>query len=204
MFDVDAATLRVDDPDLLALRVHLAKLDRAQQNLLAQLETNEPSGDERIDAEWRTSLQKRFATISTERRDVAARITELGSMVKPLAAARVDKAALLEILPITGDDLTPLPEDVKRQLYDAFHLQIRYNRTHHRITIRVTISASTIHTLADTIAAATTVKSAPADCPTPGAGVHAVRAPGGTRTRTRALLRRLPLPLGYEGRGRRA
>jgi hypothetical protein len=58
------------------------------------------------DTEWRTSLQKRFATISTERRDVAARITELGSRVKPHPAAPIVEAALLTILPITGDDLT--------------------------------------------------------------------------------------------------
>lgn len=35
-----------------------------------------------------------------------------------------------------------------------------------------------------------------------GSGVHLTSTPDGTRTRTRALLRRLPLPLGYGGQAR--
>ena len=63
-------------------------------------------------------------------------------------------AALLNVLPITSKDLTQLPHAVQRQLHDAFHLQLRYNRPQHRVTIRVTVSAATVHTLADSVTAA--------------------------------------------------
>lgn len=182
--DPAPGTPAVDDHELRALRVQLAKLDRAQQNLIAQLESYEPTGDDEIDTDWRTNLQKRFATISAERRQAAARITDLRSTASRTPTPTADRAALLAVLPATDQDLTALPEDVQRQLYNAFHLQIRYSRPQHRVTIQVTVSATTVHTLANTVTAAISPDGIASDPATTHQGVHAVRAPGGTRTRT--------------------
>lgn len=65
------------------MRTHLTKLDRAQQNLIVQLEVYQPTGDDEIDTDWRTSLQRRFAVISTERRQAAARIADSELNLQP-------------------------------------------------------------------------------------------------------------------------
>jgi hypothetical protein len=45
--------------------------------------------------------------------------------------------------------MTELPESLERQLYDAFHLNVRYNRARHEATIQVTIREDTIMTLTE-------------------------------------------------------
>jgi hypothetical protein len=51
-----AAQPAADDSERRALRAQLAKLERAQHNLLAQLEAFEATGDHEADAEWRSHL----------------------------------------------------------------------------------------------------------------------------------------------------
>ncbi len=46
---------------------------------MRQLEGYEPTGDDDIDTEWRTALQRRFAQIAAERRSANGRLTELDS-----------------------------------------------------------------------------------------------------------------------------
>jgi hypothetical protein len=172
-----------DDGERRALRVQLAKLERAQHNFLAQLEAFEPTGDDEADAEWRSHLQKRFTTTIMERRRTTAQIAALGAQASPTSASNHEHAALMDLLPVTSQDLTQLPEDVQRQLYDAFHLQIRYHHGQRRVTIRITINAATVHALADSVA---TAVGAATPRPHPaGACADLARTPGGTRTRTR-------------------
>ncbi|MFI0451188.1 hypothetical protein ACH34W_37645 [Actinomadura sp. 6N118] len=45
--------------------------------------------------------------------------------------------------------LGELSEELQRQLYDAFQLQVRYNKPRHEAVIRVTIREDTVHTLND-------------------------------------------------------
>jgi site-specific DNA recombinase len=78
----------------------------------------------------------------------------------------------LNLLPVTSRDLTTLPEDIQRQLYDAFHLQIRYHHTQRRVTIQVTLSAANAPDLAQRITAATDGA--------PTIRVHVVSTPGGS------------------------
>jgi acetylornithine deacetylase/succinyl-diaminopimelate desuccinylase-like protein len=128
-----------------------------------------------------------------ERRRAAARIAELDARPPADPTSDDETAALLNILPITSQDLTQLPEEIQRQLYDAFHLQIRYHYAERRITIRITVSAATVHTLADSVAAATgATRAGPQG---PGACADLVSTPGGTPTRTRpASGDRRPIP----------
>jgi hypothetical protein len=128
----------------------LEQLARAQANLFAQLESYQPTGDETIDTEWRSTLQRRFATVTAERNSLRQQLADdAAPPPHPPPTADADaEAELLARLPCTGRDLTPLPEADQRRLYDAFHLQARYNRATDRLTLQVTINATTVDSLA--------------------------------------------------------
>lgn len=133
------------------LRKQLDQLGRAQTNLMTQLEQYEPTGDDDIDSQWRTSLQRRFAEIATERRTASQR---LGALDKQEHSQGSGNPALLDLLPQGAIDLTLLSEEEQRELYDAFHLQVRYDRTKHQVTLRVTIYAEALGGLSERIQAA--------------------------------------------------
>jgi site-specific DNA recombinase len=130
-----------------ALRKQLDQLGRAQINLMKQLEVYEPSGDD-IDTEWRAALQRRFAQIATERRSLDSRLARLTTED---ADRGCGDAALLDLLPQGAIDPTLLSEEEQRDLYDAFHLQLRYDRPTHQVTLRVTIYADAVGVLIDKI-----------------------------------------------------
>jgi hypothetical protein len=102
------------------LRKQLDQLARAQVNLMRQLEEFEPTGDDDIDTEWRTPLQRRFAKISTDRRSTSQWLAELS---KQEPNQDVGNPELLGRLPQTAIDVTLLTEEEQRELYDAFHLR---------------------------------------------------------------------------------
>jgi hypothetical protein len=45
---------------------------------------------------------------------------------------------------VVSNEIFALPEQLQRQLYDAFQLQVRYNRPRHEATIRVTLRAEAL------------------------------------------------------------
>ena len=95
--------------------------------------------------------------------------------------------SLLEEIPQSRIDLAHFPEDTQRQLYDAFHLELRYNQVTSELTLRVTITADTVAALAAAVSAAAGNAGAGAGAgPTVSAEkcVEALRARGGIRTRT--------------------
>src|SRR4051812_47810318 len=53
-------------------------------------------------------------------------------------------AGLLDLLPQGAVDPTLLSEDEQRDLYVAFHLQVRYDRPEQQVTLRVTIYAEAV------------------------------------------------------------
>jgi hypothetical protein len=94
--------------------------------------------------------------------------------------------SLLEAIPQDDIDLARLPEDQQRRLYDAFHLEIRYNDLTRELDLRVTITGDTVAELGITVAA---IVGRPA--PSAGDGqrtapgdrvADALRARGGSRT----------------------
>jgi site-specific DNA recombinase len=181
------------------LRVRLNQLTRAQSNLIKQLESYEPTGDEAIDTEWRSALQRRFVQITTEHRATSQQLAAMDTQDRPGG-----NPALLDLLPLTAIDPTVLPETDQRELYDAFHLQARYDRVTHQITLQVTIYAEAVPTLTRTVH--TLTNSEPhkinnQECA--GAAAPALslfeRAPGGSRTHTGGGLSSVPLPIGLRG-----
>jgi hypothetical protein len=109
-------------------------------------------------------------------------------------AAASPNLHLLDALPQAAIDLTRLPEDHQRELYDAFHLQIRYNALTYEVILRVTVDADTAQLLATAVNRVVGLprpRTAP-EAQEPGAEAHASapgkrvcnasRAPGGSRT----------------------
>jgi hypothetical protein len=61
---------------------------------------------------------------------------------------------LLDAIPAAAIEITRLPEDQQRRLYDAFHLEIRYHAPRNDVTLQVTIDAETAPALAHTVGTA--------------------------------------------------
>lgn len=192
------------------LRAEIADLARAQDNLLTQLERYQPTGDPDIDDEWRMSLQRRFAAVVAERRAKTTRLTELDHNDDQAGPGDSD---LIDALPQAEIDITRLPEEQQRLLYDAFHLQVRYHEPSNAVILRITLDAETAPVLAQMIQKIADADGKPIADETQksGAGVQTpapdhvwpVRsAPGGTRTHTVGGLSSVSLPVGVQGPGR--
>ncbi|WP_242903683.1 hypothetical protein [Actinomadura terrae] len=110
----------------------------------------EPADPSRAVGRWtgsavhRQSIQRRFIELTTTRRAKQAEVDGLNVDAPPAG----DDAELLNLLPSLPLRLAELPEDLERQLHEAFQLQIRYNRTRHEVTIRVTVREDTVEMLA--------------------------------------------------------
>ncbi|MGI5223760.1 recombinase family protein [Actinoallomurus sp. CA-142502] len=118
----------------------LAGLQRRKENLIDQLENFEATADADADREYRQSIQRRFAELTTERRTKQSELDQI-NIDAPTAG---DAADLLDQISRLRVDLTELPEGLERKLYDAFHLKVLYNRTRHEATIQVMIREDTI------------------------------------------------------------
>jgi hypothetical protein len=73
---------------------------------------------------------------------------QLASLTTAPSPTERNDPGLLDRLPILDDDLSDLPEDLERDLWATFHLQVRYHHPTRTATIRVTIDDHTVHQLA--------------------------------------------------------
>ncbi len=168
------------------LTAEIAELQQSQENLIKELASLKPSGDPDVDDAWRAGIQTRFAATIAEQRTKKQLLA--GIVREEQMAAPVD-IDLLDLLPEEQVDLARLPEDQQRRIYDAFHLDIRYNAITKEVAIRVTITGDTAPTLAATVEAIidqhpeTRKPGTGAAAPVPGKSVcDALRAPGRIRT----------------------
>ena len=108
-----------------------------------QLEDSEPTGDPEADREYRAAIQRRFADLAQQRREARAKLGRLGTDNRSTG----NDLTLLEEIPNVPIKLAELSEELQRRLYDAFQLQVRYDRPRHQAVLKVIISESTIDTL---------------------------------------------------------
>jgi hypothetical protein len=122
----------------------------------------------------RTRIISRFTELEEERATIGAELDTL---------TREDTAApdpdLLDTLPKLGDILTDAPARLQQQLYDAFDLQMLYNKQDHQVSIYAAITPATPATLAAILA----------DSDTPGTGT----APDGSARSLLPADTRLPI-----------
>ena len=159
-----------------ALTAEIDRLQQRQDNLVRELESFEPSGDDDFDQAWRSGIQARFRAILTEQRQKREQLADLAQQSKTRPAVDL---SLLDEIPQTHIDLARLPEDRQRRVYDAFHLELAFNDLTSELDIRIMITGDTVAELAATVQAAT--ETAPHE---DDLVAGPLRARGGTRTRT--------------------
>jgi site-specific DNA recombinase len=128
------------DTERRTLLAQIAELKRRRDNLLRELQTYQAIGDEDVDSARRNSLREQFAANVTQERFLAARLTEIVQRQQEVAGPDL---TLFDALPQTAIDLTQLPEDDQRELYNAFGLEIRYNALRREVTLRVSLDGET-------------------------------------------------------------
>ena len=184
---------------------------------MRELENYQPLPDAETEAAWRDGLRNQFAATMTAERAKTQQLSQL-SQQRNQHHQQPD-IDLLETVPVGVADLTRLPEDHQRRLFDAFHLEVRYNALAGEIILRASVHADTAPALAAVIDQV--INPSPpgqphrrtgnsrthqersageADAfPASNDGCHAQSAPGGIRTHTVWILSPSALPLAYRG-----
>jgi hypothetical protein len=123
---------------------------RRQDQYLKELGNLVPTGDPDVDNAWRSGIQREFASAVAEQK---AKQAVLDRIVREEQSAAPVDVHLLDLLPMEQVDLLRLDEDHQRRVFDAFHLEMRYNALDRTLKIRVTITGDTAPTLAAAVAA---------------------------------------------------
>jgi hypothetical protein len=121
---------------------------RRQENLINELERLQPSGDPDVDQAWRHGIQHRFAATVAEQRTKKDLLAQLHREQQAITRSDIN---VLDDIPQCDIDLTRLPDDQQRRIYDAFHLEIRYNTVRNEAIIRVTVTSGIAPALAATV-----------------------------------------------------
>lgn len=128
----------------------IAGIQEKQSRLIQSLAIGgDPAADDADpDAEraFRDAIRQEHAALGKQAQALGQRLAGL----QPAPAARVEtpgNAVLLDALPQIGTDLSTLTEETQRRLYEAFGLEVRYNRSREELTLRVTIMQSLLDEL---------------------------------------------------------
>lgn len=117
-----------------ALQRAIEDLDVRRARLINTLEvTDDPTGDLARD------VQERMTNLARQKADKVAQLREL-NMAQPVRHA----PDLLDALPEGVPSLDRLPEELLRELFDVFRLQVRYDKTTHTATCTVTLTGETV------------------------------------------------------------
>ena len=90
----------------------------------------------------RARITARFAELHADREQAQAQLDTLAATT-PQAA----DPTLLDQLPLAGDILPGLPPDLKARLFDAFDLQILWNKPGQQATVFAEITEATLQAL---------------------------------------------------------
>jgi DNA invertase Pin-like site-specific DNA recombinase len=164
-----------------ALRRALADNAKRQDRLVRSLEErDDPTGA------LADRVNNRLAELEAERGQTIAKLDALETATMSGTVQDID---LLDMLPTLTARVASLPEELQRELYDVFHLTIRYNRRTHQATIQVDISGDTVEAQAHTASALLNKNHCKAQeegsetqvTPKVAEVAHLVRAPNGSR-----------------------
>lgn len=146
------------NPIIARLQADLADLAKRRRNVLDQTEEYEPSGDEEVDRDCRGELRQRLTDLAQEHKAKAQQPKALSAA----SPASEDDPTVLDQLPSTvGVDLTLVPEQLLRDLYDSFNLELRYHASERAVTIRVTVREDRVPDIRAAIDQATTAPPPP-------------------------------------------
>ncbi|MFF0532681.1 recombinase family protein [Nocardia amikacinitolerans] len=132
--DFDASVAREREQKIAALRRDIVEAGTKSKRLIRSLELMDNPDKEMI------------ADINTRRAELRAEQSRLHDQLAELEAEDLltPTPALLDALPTGTIDIRDLPEELARSLFEALRLEIRYNKTHHRATYRITLVGQTL------------------------------------------------------------
>jgi hypothetical protein len=130
------------DAQAATLTARLKQLDTAQRAQILGLEQLSLDPADTAASAMRARITDRFAELHAEREQTQAQLDAL--------AAEIPKAAdpsLLDELPLAGDILPGLDPGLKARLFDAFDLQILWNKPGRQATVFAEITEATLRAL---------------------------------------------------------
>ncbi len=113
-----------------AARNAIRELEERRQRLVRKLELSDD-----IDDALMRDIKARSAELGAEQADKRAELAKLEGTQPPQPSPE-----LLDLLPAGPIDFHALPEQIRRDLFEAFHLEMRYDLDANRASCRVTIA----------------------------------------------------------------
>ncbi len=138
----DAAAAADRDAQAVALQAQLKKIDTAQNSCILELEQLPADPADHAAAAMRARIRARFAQLHADREQADAQLAALAA-----DAPRAADTSLLDQLPLAGDILPGLPDDLKARLLDAFDIQVLWNKTAGQATVFAEITEATLRAL---------------------------------------------------------
>jgi DNA invertase Pin-like site-specific DNA recombinase len=138
--DTSAAVAQQDRT--AAIRHSLATNQTSRSRLIRSLETtDDPYGD------LANEVNRRLAELRAEHVAVTEELERIEASPVPVPAPE-----LLDGLPLLSLDLSRLPEARVRAIFEAFRLQMYYDRRNRTVRCRVTLTGDTVAAAADSVA----------------------------------------------------
>ena len=138
----DAAATADRDAAAAALQARLRKTATGQDSCILELEQLPADPADTAAAALRGRIRARFAELHAEREQLQAQLATLAA-----ATPKAADTTLLDELPLAGDILPGLPDDLKARLLDAFDLQVLWNKTAGQATVHAEITEATLRAL---------------------------------------------------------
>ncbi|WP_084655434.1 recombinase family protein [Nocardia altamirensis] len=155
--DVDAKAASEREKQSVTLRQGIAEAETKMKRLVRSLElVDDP------DRELVRDINDRRAELRTQQTQLQARLAEIEAEV-----LRVSSPGLINSLPIGYLRVEELPHGLARQLFDALRLEVRYNKTHNRLSYRITLVVGTL-ALVHRVAQEALIAATNEDAATPG------------------------------------
>jgi site-specific DNA recombinase len=138
----DAAAAADRDTRTAAIGARLKRIETAQNSCILELEQLPADPADTASAALRTRIRARFTDLHTERAQLGTQLQAL-AQVTPKAA----DTSLLDEVPPAGDILPGLTPELKAALFDAFDLQILWDKTGAQATVHAEITDATLQAL---------------------------------------------------------
>ncbi|QIS02327.1 hypothetical protein F5X71_08330 [Nocardia brasiliensis] len=122
-----------------ALRAQIADVEARMRRLVRNLELLDDP-----DPDFAADINQRRAELNDERARLRGTLAAVEAEV-----VETPNLNLIDALPTGYVDIQALPYELARQLFEAFRLEVRYNKTHHRAKYRVTLTGQTLRLAAD-------------------------------------------------------
>jgi len=133
------------------LKAEIDKLKRRQHRLIDELEVLDDETSAEDLRELRAGIQRRFTELSKQ---ITAKRAELEALPPVPSTSALDDLALIDELPTLAHKLDAVPEPIRRALFDAYNLQIRYHQPTRKLTIKVHVTGRTLTTIQEATATA--------------------------------------------------